>query len=217
MKKIFILSVMALAMGFVSCGNDDDPTVDPNPKEEVKQEDPVEDPAKDNKEEETQQTDPAVIEWGYVDLGLTSKNLWCTCNMYAQTAEKKGNLYSYESIRHGLKFEESWGNCDVPTKDDLIELGRECDWQWTTYNQTVGYKVINKSDATKWIFLPALGYENGALSEGVGYGFYWSKSENSSNSALAWGVKFNSQSKRIDNMFYTDINANVRLIIRGEQ
>lgn len=212
-RKLLILSVIAFAMGFVSCGDDDDQDNQiVNPKEEVTPED---NPAKDS-EEETQQSDPAVIEWGYVDLGLTSKNLWCTCNMYAKTAEQKGSLYTHTSIRYGLKFEESWGNCEVPTKDDFSELIRECDWQWTTYNQTVGYKVINKSDATKWIFLPALGYDFGAISEGVGYGIYWSKSENSSNSALAWALKIESKSNKTDNIFYEDLKGNVRLIIRGE-
>jgi hypothetical protein len=76
----------------------------------------------------------------------------------------------------------SWGGrWRMPTRDEIEELCKECDWQWTTLNGVAGYKVTSlKNDNS--IFLPAAGsywLGDGTRLDGVGYsGAYWSSSCN---------------------------------------
>lgn len=67
----------------------------------------------------------------------------------------------------------------MPTREEMNNLVTKCDWEWTTINGVNGYKVSNKSNAARYIFLPAKGKyttsnenevdENGDVTEG----YYW--------------------------------------------
>jgi uncharacterized protein (TIGR02145 family) len=63
----------------------------------------------------------------------------------------------------------------MPTKEDFDELLAGTNKEWVSINGINGYKFTNKSDSTKYIFLPAAGYcydsNLGYISEG---GYYWS-------------------------------------------
>ena len=62
----------------------------------------------------------------------------------------------------------------MPTEDEIHELISNCNWTWTTENGVNGYKAVSKSDATKYIFLPAAGDRYGTtLDQADVYGFYW--------------------------------------------
>lgn len=46
----------------------------------------------------------------------------------------------------------------MPTYDQINELLNETNIEETTVNNVIGYKFINKSDETKYIFVPMTGY-----------------------------------------------------------
>ncbi|MCF0213498.1 MAG: hypothetical protein HUK13_09850 [Muribaculaceae bacterium] len=84
------------------------------------------------------------------------------------------NYTSISSTDWDAAKTELGGNWCMPTEEDLKELTTSCIWSWTTVNGVDGYTVTNKSDATKYIFLPAAGYRYGtALEQGGTYGHYW--------------------------------------------
>ena len=69
------------------------------------------------------------------------------------------------------------GKLVIPTLDQIDELISKTDHEWITIDGINGYKFINKSDSTKFIFVPA----GGAIKEGEKYatnvaGGFWSKS-----------------------------------------
>ena len=85
-----------------------------------------------------------------------------------------------------LKYEDdaartSWGgDWRMPTEDDFAELINGTDQVWVTnYNGSGinGWIFSNKTDASKYIFLPAAGVRyNSELSQQGVEGFYWSSS-----------------------------------------
>lgn len=168
----------------------------------------------------------------YVDLGLTSKTLWATCNIGAEKPEDAGLFFAWgETTGHSgevtketttcsdgysydwesapfnngqksysadyfsstgraeatgsasgtelvAKYDAAtvnWGSeWQMPNIDQLIELEKECTWTWDDTNK--GYKVSNKSDDTKFIFLPAAGDRYNNLHSDIGViGNYWSR------------------------------------------
>ena len=82
----------------------------------------------------------------YVDLGLTSGNLWATANMGAETFYDNGDDYSQKKAAKDVARKE-WGKgWTVPTAEDWIELINECQWtplmsQW-----------IDKEDDEQWVY-----------------------------------------------------------------
>lgn len=68
----------------------------------------------------------------------------------------------------------------MPTKDQFEELIAECNWEYTdSYMDkgVKGFKVSNKSDPLKFIFLPFTGfYQNGlVVNNNTTHGYYWSR------------------------------------------
>ena len=63
--------------------------------------------------------------------------------------------------------------------------------EWTTINGVNGYKFTNKSDSSKYIFLPAGGLWNNTTHNYAGSsGSYWSTDRY--NSTTAWYLSFTS-------------------------
>lgn len=58
---------------------------------------------------------------------------------------------SYDVAR--VKWGGTWR---MPTKKEMEELVKKCNWKWTTYNDVHGYLVTSSNG--KSIFLPAAGY-----------------------------------------------------------
>ena len=68
------------------------------------------------------------------------------------------------------------GNWRMPTKQELDDLVRNCDWKWTTQNGVNGYVVRGKGTyAADSIFLPCTYCGGGtSLIYSSSYGYYWS-------------------------------------------
>jgi hypothetical protein len=72
----------------------------------------------------------------------------------------------------------NWGgNWRMPTLKQFRELLDNTEKRWTTVNNVEGYKFTNKTDSSKYIFIPAAGLARNGSVDYVGYGGYvWSSS-----------------------------------------
>ena len=88
----------------------------------------------------------------------------------------------------------SGGQYKSPTKEQLQELMNNTDHQWVRLaNGVNGMKFVNRSDDTKYIFIPAAGCCYDLYHNGVGsWGYVWSSSRRPSNPGNAWYMYFNS-------------------------
>lgn len=76
------------------------------------------------------------------------------------------------------------GDWRMPTKTEFEELYNNTNVTWTTINGVAGRKFANKTDASKYIFMPAAGSFNGSMNGSWGSGgYYWSSSFYDSSSA----------------------------------
>lgn len=78
---------------------------------------------------------------------------------------------------------------EMPTKEQFDELVAECDWEYVTDYKGKGAKgfiVYNKSDHSKFIFLPFTGFVQGTgvIEQNTTHGYYWSKTLNPTNNCL---------------------------------
>ena len=83
----------------------------------------------------------------------------------------------------------------MPTKQELSDLDRKCDWTWTTQNGVQGYLVKGQGAyASASIFLPCAGYGDRTSLWRAGWnGYYWSSVPISDYySYNAWSLYFGS-------------------------
>lgn len=89
---------------------------------------------------------------------------------------------------------QNWGSdWRMPTEEEVKELFDNCDWSWVTYQykgEKVGGAIVaNKTDKSKFIFLPAAGYKwNGNLSDELGW--YWTSIGNTLTMTNAKCLRF---------------------------
>ena len=67
------------------------------------------------------------------------------------------------------------GDWRLPTSTNIEELIANTNYEYTTIDGIEGGKFTNKSDSSKYIFLPGAGYENGYFYLGITF-FSWSSS-----------------------------------------
>ena len=125
----------------------------------------------------------------YVDLGLPSGTLW-------KSANEEGYYTFDEAVE---KF-----SSQLPSKEQWVELKKECKWEWKDY----GYNVTGPNGNT--IFLPANGYRHDTDVNNVGtYGYYWSSTYIYEYSA--YSMDFNYSSISMGGDYRSDGNS-VRLV-----
>ncbi len=115
---------------------------------------------------------------------------YCTDSDYGNV-DNKTVLDPEDDAAH-VNWQGAWR---MPTKEEQDALREQCTWTWTTMTNTEGesingYKVSNKADSSKFIFLPTTGfrYESGLFD--TSHGIYWSSSLHSNNSSYAYGLFF---------------------------
>lgn len=118
----------------------------------------------------------------YVDLGLTSGNLWAACNVGANVPTDYGDYFAWGLTKTQETFFQSeyklpkynkddnlteleleddaaatlWqGKWRMPSQADFEELILECKWVWNASKH--GYEVRSKKN-TNTIFIPTAGY-----------------------------------------------------------
>lgn len=125
----------------------------------------------------------------YCPTDKQGSNWWNTSGSTVPADNKPQLEYADDAAR------ANWGGAwRMPTKDEFTELKNNTDYEWVAnYNGTgvSGYKFTNKTDNTKFIFLPAAGYrhESSFLSQGS-YGLYWSSTLRSGDPLYAWYLEF---------------------------
>uniref|UniRef100_UPI004025331A hypothetical protein n=1 Tax=Prevotella sp. TaxID=59823 RepID=UPI004025331A len=159
MKLKTLLFCSLLAIGFVSCGGDDN----------------------DDNENGSGSTSTEVINGHkFVNLGLPSGTLWAETNVGAKSKSDIGEYYAWGEIEtkdsykeYNYKWSEGyhgsvllpeddvatqkWGaGVHIPTKEQARELVDNCEFVWTSVKGQNGYKVVGKNGNS--IFLPAGGY-----------------------------------------------------------
>lgn len=154
---------------------------------------------------------PSGLLWATCNLGATNPEDYGDFYAWGETETKE--TYTWDNYKYGTigaltKYYWAEGAKDVdkfvldpdddavvvnwgygwrtPTHEELKELENNCDWEYTTINGINGYKVMNKEDAEKWIFLPEAGYRSGTTSAHTNiWGYYWSATLNPYNGAKA--------------------------------
>ena len=135
-------------------------------------------------------------DWSTYKWGSSSSNL---------------SKYNYSDNKTTLEAADdaatvNWGApCRMPDSSEFEELYSKCDWSWkSSYNGTSGYLVTGPNGNT--IFFPASGYRDfvGLYNHGS-FGYYWSRSLNSSDTDYARYLYFGSgfiSPTRYRNRFY---------------
>lgn len=166
-----------------------------------------------------------------VDLGLPSGLKWANMNVGATSPEdagpyfawgdteghekNDGHNFSYDDYKaNGLnviltdltlaqdaahaKLDGSWR---MPTHADFQELLDNTNATWTTINGVAGHKFTNKTDTSKYIFIPATGYRDDGLHDDWGIcGRIWSSTFYEEDNA--YYLHFSSSGQYVD----TDCN-----------
>lgn len=149
--------------------------------------------------------EPVPAEGNPIDLGLPSGLKWAQANLGADKESDPGLYYMWgETEGHekdsGYGFtSENYtskglnaistnltlaqdaanvrlgGSWRMPTKKEFEELYKNTNVTWTTINGVAGLKFTNKTDASKYIFMPAAGnYNDSSLNNWGSNGNYWS-------------------------------------------
>ena len=142
----------------------------------------------------------------YVEIGGIK---WATMNVGANSITDYGNYYQYgkgaaqyaatsgQSDYSGREnplaasadtAAQEWGGTwRMPTQAELQSLKANTNYTWeTNFNGSGvnGGKFTDKTDSSKYIFIPATGYyEEGALSDASSFGYFWSSTPNGGYSA----------------------------------
>lgn len=178
-QKVFIFVVVALCIGFTSCGGDDDeditPSVTPDDKTPENPEIVLSNSGK-------------VGNHDCVDLGLSVK--WATCNIDATAPEDYGSYFAWGELskkdsytlenyslyqngsyaNYGNDISETmhdaayvkWGNkWRMPTYQECKELEEKCSCSWVTFKGIEGC-LLTGPNGNK-LFIPASGRIGGTI------------------------------------------------------
>lgn len=153
-----------------------------------------------------------------VDLGLPSGLKWAAANLGAESETDSGLYYMWgETEGHvkdsGYVFSDAnykskglnaisadltraqdaanvllGGDWRIPTKADFKELFNNTIITWITVDGVSGRKYANKTDPSKYIFIPAAGNYNGSELRNSGkYGYYWTRERENDLYAFSFG------------------------------
>ena len=92
---------------------------------------------------------------------------------------------------HDVAHVKWGGSWEMPSIEHIRELLNNCTYEWTTMNDVHGGQFTGPSGGT--IFLPAAGSKSGDLSFAGKEGYYWSSSQDQSDSQCAYLLGFGSK------------------------
>lgn len=124
-----------------------------------------------------------LFSWGNIEGHKYGSNYIFNSENYANTpgATLTGNISATDSA-HDAALANCGSPWRMPTRTIFIELYNNTDNEWTTINGINGYKFMNKSDHSRYIFMPAAGqgWASGYALENS-YGIYNYSEQQSSN------------------------------------
>ena len=124
---------------------------------------------------------------GYDESTAAAHSTWSTCpgnggnssyNESALTTWNTANLTNNVlNTSVDAAYAHTNGKAKMPTQTQIQELIGETNSEWTTIDGVTGRKFTNKTDSSKYIFIPAAGYfSNGSRSSKGSGGGVWSSS-----------------------------------------
>lgn len=175
----------------------------------------------------------------YVDLGLPSGLKWAICNVGAEKPEDYGDYFAWgeietkseytesNSLTHGKQMDDisgdvqydvaaaNWGGSwRMPTKDEMIELVSNCEWEWiliekNDYDSVKCYKGIGPNGNS--VIFPVAGCYNGPslISVGTG-GLCWTSTPYDVMLNLAYEFYFNDYNAEVSYIGNRFIGQSVR-------
>lgn len=175
----------------------------------------------------------------YVDLGLPSGLKWATCNVGAEKPEDYGDYFAWgeietkseytesNSLTHGKQMDDisgdvqydvaaaNWGGSwRMPTKDEMIELVSNCEWEWiliekNDYDSVKCYKGIGPNGNS--VIFPVASCYNGPslISVGTG-GLCWTSTPYDVMLNLAYEFYFNDYNAEVSYIGNRFIGQSVR-------
>ena len=175
----------------------------------------------------------------YVDLGLPSGLKWATCNVGAEKPEDYGDYFAWgeietkseytesNSLTHGKQMDDisgdvqydvaaaNWGGSwRMPTKDEMIELVSNCEWEWiliekNDYDSVKCYKGIGPNGNS--VIFPVAGCYNGPSLINVGTGgLCWTSTPYDVKLNLAYEFYFNDYNAEVSYIGNRFIGQSVR-------
>ena len=124
---------------------------------------------------------------------------WCEGNYNTMTKYCTNGDYGYNGfVDNKTELDPAddaataaWGaGWRMPSFDQIQELLNNCTTEWTTRNGVTGRLFTSNINGAS-LFLPAAGYHwNSELNYAGSYGFYWSRTLDSSRPYLAYGLIF---------------------------
>ena len=158
----------------------------------------------------TKETDYGLFfQWGdtvgYDESTAAAHSTWSTCpgnggassyDTSALTTWDNNNLTNdVLNTSVDAAYVHTNGKAKMPTEAQCKELINETNSEWTSINGVYGRKFTNKTDSSKYIFIPAAGYFiNGSRNSKGSYGYVWSSSLNASGISNAYELHFYSGS-----------------------
>lgn len=142
---------------------------------------------------------------GYAGDDALTHSTWSTCpgnggntDFNEDSITSWNNTHTTDSILKGDVDAAdfiTYGIAKIPTQAQLNELISETNTEWVTIDGIVGRKFISKTDASKYIFIPATGYFLDGTTGGVGIGInIWSSSLDTSDLERAYFMNYKSGS-----------------------
>ena len=140
---------------------------------------------------------------GYDESTAAAHSTWSTCpgNGGASSADTSAlTTWNTANLTNNVlntsvdaAYVHTNGKAKMPTKAHFEELISGTNNEWTTINGVAGRKFTNKTDSSKYIFIPSAGYFYYGSRSGKGLsGNVWSSSLNTSYIGYAWILNFNS-------------------------
>ena len=124
---------------------------------------------------------------GYDESTAAAHSTWSTCpgnggassyDTSALTTWNTSNLTNNVlNTSADAAYVHTNGKAKMPTQTQFQELIDETNSEWTTIDGVTGRKFTNKTDSSKYIFIPAAGYfNNGSRRSKGSSGYVWSSS-----------------------------------------
>ena len=167
------------------------------------------------------------VEYETVDLGLPSGVKWATFNVGATVPEQYGDYFAWgetspkgeyleeNSIAFNVAMEDisgdpqydaataNWGDgWRMPTKEEIMELVDNCEWEWVQIKGVYGAKLIGPNGNS--IFFPAAGYRGwSTLFDSGSAGYYWGSTPSSYDDKSSYGFHYYHENG-FENMYGTN-------------
>lgn len=168
------------------------------------------------------------VKWANCNIGATKPEEYGNYYAWGETSADKKS-YTWDTYAHcdgslntckmigdsicGTSYDAAtvnWGSkWQTPTRKQLDELRRECDWIQGTIGGINGYYVFGKTG--NYIFLPAGGWKSNVSNTINNAGYYMSSTRY--NNGYAYCLKFSSSSRTIADQ-YRYVGMNVRAVIQ---